>query len=286
MMPDRDRAVLGMWAWETALSLAGSLPAALRAAYGHHPEGDAPLVDPGSAPTARLLHVKPTACARQRRLRRSCCDLARSRGQRYLLRGADDLGFSATRAVARSKRVAPVDTLRLWSSRRRACLMRSGHGLALVTGFLGIAISPYRSSPRIAQQLAVASGSSRLLALWRSASYIDLAPARSALMSARRRAIVLGLRALRTAPISRPVASGGSPLPLQSDVVDAATDLMAGGGLSLLGLARSISVVASRSFLRASCLVKTMRTVDRVSDETKFFRIRPRVDVSHFEASN
>ena len=53
----RPWAVLGMWAWETALSFIATLPAValVRAAYGRHPDGDASLWAPGALPLLGLL---------------------------------------------------------------------------------------------------------------------------------------------------------------------------------------------------------------------------------------
>jgi hypothetical protein len=53
----RPWTVAAVWAWESALALVASLPAValVRAAYGSHPDADAPLWSPGSLPLLGLL---------------------------------------------------------------------------------------------------------------------------------------------------------------------------------------------------------------------------------------
>ncbi len=291
----RPRAVLGMWAWETALSLAGSLPAAalVRAAYGHHPEGDAPLWDPGALPLLGLLSREANGVR-----------AATTTAAFVLLFGAiaglvplAALMISISSATREGRAIGGARTVeaalrKFRSFAQMLALMGVGQGLALAIGFLlGEAIqSSTRSSlgEALAQQLAVAVGVIAIVGALAIGVVHDLARAAAIRLDVRPvAAIVLGSRALRTAPIAVTwswtwrVALSLAPVIAVGRLADS---IGGRGGIALLGLALLHQcVVASRVALRASWLAKTMRTVDRVDDP--LFEIRPRADVSHFEAS-
>ena len=52
----RPRAILALWMWEAALGLVigSSVASVASGAYGHHPDGDAPLFLPGGLPLLDL----------------------------------------------------------------------------------------------------------------------------------------------------------------------------------------------------------------------------------------
>jgi hypothetical protein len=294
----RPRAVLGMWAWETALSFAGSLPAAalVRAAYGRHPDGDAPLWDPGALPLLGLLSREANGVR-----------AATTTAALLLLFGAiaglvplAAMMISISSATRQGRAIGVARTIEAALRTFRSfglvlALVGVGQCLVLAIGFLlAEGIQSWTQSSlgeALAQHLAAAVGAIALLGALGIGVVQDLARASVVRLDVRAvPAITLGARALRTAPIAvmwswtwRAIASLAPVI-----AVGRLADVIGGrGGIALLALALLHQcVVVSRVALRASWLANAMRTVDRVEASEPLFAMRPLDEGAHLDASD
>ncbi len=272
----RPRALVGVWAWESALSLAATLPAVAlaRAAYGRHPGGDAPHWAPGSLPLLGLLSREANGVR-----------AATTTAAAVLMFGAvaglvplAALMISISRATRDGRAIGGARTVdaALRAFRPLAILlvlMGVGQGLVVATAFLvGEGAQSWTSvslGEARAQELAMTAGAAVLLGAVVLGVMHDLA--RAAVIRfelGAMTALAVGARALRDAPIAvswswawRALASLG---PIAA--VALLADRIGGrGGVALLVLAAlHQSVILSRVALRASWLAKAMRTVDAV----------------------
>ncbi len=292
----RPRAILGMWAWETALSLAGSLPVAalVRAAYGRHPDGDAPLWDPGALPLLALLSREANGAR-----------AATTTAAFVLLFGAV-AGLVPLAALMLSMSTATLDGQGIGAPRsiegalrlfRRFGLVLAGvglgQGIVVAIGFLmsgGVETWTHRSlGEALAQQLATAVGVLTLLGVFALGVLQDLARAAIVrLDTGGLAALTLGSRVLRSAPIavmgSWAWRAGASLVPVGAVAV-VAGGIGGRGGFALLFLALlHQGVVVSRVALRASWLAKAMRTVDDAAS-SPHLAMRSDDDGAYLEAS-
>ena len=290
------RAILGMWAWETTLSLAGSLPAAalVRAAYGRHPHGDAPLWDPGALPLLALLSRAANGAR-----------AATTTAAFVLLFGAV-AGLVPLAALMLSMSTATLDGHATGASRsvegalrlfRRFALMLAGvglgQGLVVAIGFLmseGVEAWTHRSlGEALAQQLATAVGVLALLGALALGVLQDLARAAVVRLDAGAlTALALGSRVLRSAPIAVTWSWAWRAVAALAPV--GAVAVLAGGiggrgGFALLFLVLlHQGVFVSRVALRASWLAKAMRTVDGAAGSEAHLAMRSN-DRAYLEAS-
>jgi hypothetical protein len=272
----RPRAVIGIWMWESALSLVGSLPAVAlaRAAYGHHPAGDAPLWDPGALPLLGLLSREANGVR-----------AATTTAAVVLLLGAvaglvplAALMISISTATREGRRIGGARTVEaaLRVFRPLAILLvvvGVGQGVVVATAFLlGEGAQSWATQSlgeARAQQLAIGLGAAVLLGAIALGVMHDLA--RAAVIRfelGAMKALVVGASALRAAPIAVSWSWGWRSLASIAPIVAVAllADRIGGrGGIALLILAAlHQSVVVSRVALRASWLAKAIRTVDGV----------------------
>jgi hypothetical protein len=272
----RPRALVGVWAWETALSLAATLPAVAlaRAAYGRHPGGDAPLWAPGSLPLLGLLSREANGV-----------HAATTTAAAVLMFGAvaglvplAALMISISRATRDGRAIGGARTVdaALRAFRPLAILlvlMGVGQGLVVATAFLvGEGAQSWTSvslGEARAQELAMTAGAAVLLGAVVLGVMHDLA--RAAVIRfelGAMTALAVGARALRDAPIAVSWSWAWRALASLAPIVAVAllADRIGGrGGVALLVLAAlHQSVILSRVALRASWLAKAMRTVDAV----------------------
>ena len=294
----RPRAVLGVWAWETSLSLLGCLPAAAlaRAAYGRHARGDAPLWDPGSLPLLGVLSREANGVRAATTTAALVLLLATVAGLVPLAA----LMISISRATREGRAIGAARTLEgaLRVFRPLGVLLivvGVGQGLVVAMALLlGEATQSWTHESlgeAHAQQLAIALGGVVLLGAVAMGVLQDLARAAvvrfelSALT-----ALVVGARTLRRAPIAVSWSwlwrSAASIAPLVA--VALLADRIGGrGGVALVVLAvLHQSVVLSRVALRASWLAKAIRTVDGLGASASLEDNDPLEDHDHLAASD
>jgi hypothetical protein len=292
----RPRAILGVWAWETGLSLAGSLPAAalVRAAYGRHPEGDAPLWDPGALPLLGLLSREANGMRAAMATGAFVLLLSAIAGLLPLaaLMISISSGTPDGRAIGGARTIeAALRTFRPFA------LLLAGVGFAqgLVLG-IGVLVGEGAASwtheslgEALAQQLAAAVGVVAVLGIF--ALYVLHDLARAAVIRLEvgaMNALILGARALRRAPVAVGWSWTWRALASLAPVVAVAllADRIGGrGGMALLVLVvLHQCVVLSRVALRASWLATAMRTVDRLEPDEPLFALRSAQ--AHFATSD
>jgi hypothetical protein len=276
----RPWALAGVWAWESVLSLVGSAPAValVRAAYGRHPDADAPLWAPGALPLLGLLSRETngvrsaTTTATVVLLLGIVVGLVPLAALMVSISTATREGraIGLPRTMERALRLfRPLAILLVVFSTLQGVVALAAFLLgestqSLTTSFLGEAY---------AQQLAIGVGAIVLLGAVSLGVAQDLARAavirqgRSAMS-----ALTLGMRALRWAPIAIGWSWAWRALASLAPIVPVA--LLAnriGGrdGIALIVLAvLHQCVIFSRVALRASWLARAMRLVDRfVEDE-------------------
>jgi hypothetical protein len=293
----RPWAVLWMWAWDTAVSFVATLPAValVRAAYGRHPEGDAPLWAPGALPLLGLLAREGNGIRASTTTASFMLFFAAIAGLIPL--AALMISISSAGTDGRAPRGSRVLEAALRTFRPFGLLLLGFgivEGLVLTTGFLvGIGVQSWTQQwlgEALAQELAVAAGALAFIGTMVLGVLHDLARA----VVIRHDvgvgpAVVLGARTLRRAPISvawswawRAVI-GLAPIV----AVGALANGIGGrGGMALLVLGvLHQCVVMSRVALRASWLAKAMRTCDRVETSEALFAMRPLEEGAHLEMS-
>ncbi len=294
----RPRAIIGVWAWESSLALLGCAPAValVRAAYGRHSEGDAPLWRPGSLPLLGLLSREANGVRAATTTAALTLLLATVAGLVPLAA----LMFSISRSTLDGRAIGgarSVDgALRMF--RPLALLLGVvgvGQGLVVGAAFLlgesALSWTHVSLGEARAQQLAIALGAAVLLGAVALGVVHDLA--RAAVIRFELRAmpaLAVGARALRR----RPIAVGwswtwrliASLTPLVA--VALLADRIGGrGGIALIVLALlHQSVILSRVALRASWLAKAMRTVDGVAASETLEGKGTLDDRGHLEASD
>jgi hypothetical protein len=294
----RPRAIIGVWAWESSLALVGCVPAAalVRAAYGRHSAGDAPLWRPGALPLLGLLSREANGVRAATTTAALILLLATVAGLVPL--AALMITISRTtldgRAIGGARSVEGA----LRTFRPLALLLvvfGVGQGLVVGTAFLlGESAQSWTQvslGEARAQQLALVLGAAVLLGAVALGVVHDLA--RAAVIRFELRpmvALVVGARALRR----RPIAVGwswtwrflASLAPLVA-VAWLANRIGGRGGIALIVLAGlHQSVVLSRVALRASWLAKAIRTVDSLAASQRLERVEPLEDRDHLEASD
>jgi hypothetical protein len=272
----RPWAVLGVWAWDSALSLVGSVPAIalVRAAYGRHPDADAPLWAPGSLPLLGLLSRETngvraaTATAAVVLLFGAVAGLVPLSALIISMSTAtrEGHGIGGSRTIERALRVLrPLAALLV--------VVSLAQGVVAATAFLlgeGAQSLAIRSlGEAFAQQLAVGVGGAVLLAAVALGVAQDLA--RAAVIRCglgAMSALTLGVRALGRAPIAIGWSWAWRALAGVAPVVAVSllADRIGGrGGVALIVLAvLHQSVILSRVALRASWLAKAIRLIDRL----------------------
>jgi hypothetical protein len=272
----RPWAVVGVWAWESALSLLGSVPAValVRAAYGRHPQGDAPLWDPGSLPLLGLLSREANGVR------------AATASAALVLLLASVAGLVPMAALMISISTSTPEGRAIGGPRTIEGALRVFRPLALLLGGVGVAQgvvvalalllgegTQSWTSPSLGealgQQIAIGLGAV-ILALAVALGLVhDLARAAVIRFAVGPiGALTAGTRALRRAPIA--VSWSWLWRALASVVPIAAVSLLADriggrGGIALIVLAAlHQAVILSRVALRASWLAKAMRTVEDI----------------------
>jgi hypothetical protein len=273
----RPRAVIGVWAWETVLSLMGALPAValVRAAYARHPRGDAPLWDAGALPLLGLLSREANGVR-----------AATTTAAVALLLGAT-LGLVPMAALMVSISTATRDGRPIGGAQtaQRALRVLQPLGVLLVVVGLGQGVVvgsalllgagaqslAHRSlGEALAQQLALALGAAVLLGALALGVTHDLARAAVVRFElGAMRALGVGARALRQAPFAVSWSWGWRTVSSAAPIVAVAwlADRIGGrGGVALVVLAALHQcVILARVALRASWLAKAIRTVDELS---------------------
>jgi hypothetical protein len=268
----RPRALLGVWAWESVLALLASWPvsALVRASYGRHPLGDAPLWDAGALPLLGLLAREANGV--RAATGAACVVLALG-----VLAGLVPLAALMIAIASAMPDGRPIGGARAIAGALRAfrpfgrLLLLVGIAQGLVVGVAilfgeGTQVWAGALGEARAQQLAIAVAGAILLSAVVLGIMHDLARAavvRLELGAAS--AFGVGARAFRHAPIG--VAWSWSWRGLASIVpvvvVAVLADRLGGrGGMALVVLAVAHqAVVLSRVALRASWLAKALRTV-------------------------
>lgn len=270
----RPRAVIGVWAWETVLSLMGSLPAValVRSAYGRHPRGDAPLWDAGALPLLGLLSREANGVHAATTTAAVALLLAAVLGLVPLAalmvsistatRDGRAIGGALT-AQGAFRVLRPLGVLLL--------VVGLGQGLVVGCAFLlgaGVQSWAHRSlGEALAQQLALAVGAAVLLGALALGVAQDLAGAAVVRFQlGAMRALTVAARALRQAPFAVSWSWGWRALASAAPIVAVAwlADRIGGrGGVALVVLAAlHQGVILARVALRASWLAKAIRTVD------------------------
>jgi hypothetical protein len=294
----RPRTLIGVWAWESALSLVGAMPAValVRAAYARHSTGDAPLWEPGALPLLGLLSREANGVRAATTTAALVLVLAAVAGLVPLAA----LMISMSSATREGRAIGGARTvegaLRVFRP-LGVLLVVIGVGQGLVVGaalLLGEGAQSWTHTflgEARSQQLAIALGATALLGAVALGVVHDLA--RAAVVRFELGAItalVFGARALRQAPIAvtwswvwRFLASLA---PLAA--VALLADRIGGrGGVALVVLAvLHQSVVLSRVALRASWLAKAIRTVDGRGASDRFTPSDRFEDGDHLEASD
>lgn len=267
-------AVVGLWAWQTVLALLVAWPASslVKAAYGDHPRGDAPLWDPGGRALADFL-------------------VRDAHGLRALASGASIVALAAS--VAGLVPMAAAMVAMAYASRDKraprlpdamALALRALRALFVTLVIVGLAqivvvVAGWLLARGIERWLVVSAGEARaqqiagivavVFALLVSAIGVVHDLARAAAIRFKvggLRALALGARTFRVAPASLwwswawRAAASLAPIAVAAPV---AGRIGGRGGLALLCLAvLHQSVVLSRVALRASWLAKALRSVD------------------------
>jgi hypothetical protein len=273
----RPWAVTGVWAWESALSLVGAVPAValVRATYGRHPQGDAPLWDPGSLPLLGLLSREANGVR-----------AATTSAALVLLLGSV-VGLVPMAALMISISTATRGGRSIGGPRAAEGALRAFRPLALLLAvvwvaqgvvvavalFLGAGTQSWANrsmGDALAQQMAIGLGAVILIAAVALGLVHDLARAAVVRFGVGTlSALTSGTKALWRAPIA--VTWSWIWRALASVVPIVAVSLLADriggrGGIALFVLAAlHQSVILSRVALRASWLAKAMRTVEDVS---------------------
>lgn len=271
----RPFAVAGVWLWESALALALAWPAAaiVRAMYGDHPKGDAPLWEPGGLELAAL--VVKTSGARAALGATTLVVVLVAAFVGLVPLGALLASMTFAARDRRAPRLAHVLARALRSFRALALLfivasltigafLLAGLGLGAV---LAAALANRLGEARADQLGMVVAG---LFVLFTMALGVlhDLSRAGAVRFQVGGwRALKLGWNAWRSAPLGAPWAwtwrSLAALLPL---AVGAGVSHVLGGrgGLALVALfVVHQAVVAARVALRASWLAWALRAVDR-----------------------
>jgi hypothetical protein len=277
----RPWAVVGVWAWESALSLVGSTPAValVRAAYGRHPDADAPLWAPGSLPLLGLLSRETNGVR-----------AATTTAAVVLLFGAvvglvplaalmisigtatpKGRGIGLPRTIERALRVfRPLAVLLV--------IVSILQGIVAATAFLLGESTQSWITPSLgealAQQLAIGVGATVLLGAVALGVAQDLARAAVIRLGlGAMGALILGVSAVRRAPIAIGWSWAWRALASLAPVV--AVALLAnriggrgGTALFVLGALHQCGVL-SRVALRASWLAKAMRLMDRFAGDER-----------------
>jgi hypothetical protein len=269
----RPWAVIAVWAWESALSLLGAVPAValVRATYGRHPQGDAPLWDPGALPLLGLLSRETNGVR------------AATTSAAFVLLLASVVGLVPMAALMISMATATRDGRAIGGPRAVDGALRALRPLALLLAILWLAqgvvvaialllgegtqsLANRSVGDALAQQMAIGLGAVVLAVAVAIGLVHDLA--RAAMIRfglGTMSALVAGTTALWRAPVA--VSWSWLWRALASVVPIAAVSLLAdriGGrsGLALVVLAvLHQSVILSRVALRSSWLAKAMRTV-------------------------
>jgi hypothetical protein len=268
----RPLAILGVWAWQTALASFASWPAAslVRATYGNDPRGDGVLWTPGSHALLDFLWREAHGVSAALRgaawvlLVGAVAGVVPLAALMVAIAGAGGApGGRSGRGIAETLRVLPAMTLLLF-------VMTAGQALALGAGaFAGELAEGWTLTglgEARAQQLGLALGSPFLVLAVAIGVTHDLA--RAAVVrgaSGGMRALVLGVAEFGAAPVSLGWSWGwraaGALVPVI--VVGAvAGRLGARGGAALVLLALlHQGVVLGRVALRASWLAAALRRV-------------------------
>jgi hypothetical protein len=270
----RPRAVIGVWAWETALSLMGSLPAValVRSAYGRHPRGDAPLWDAGALPLLGLLSREANGV----RAATTTAAVALLLGATLGLVPMAALMVSISTATRDGRAIGGAQTAHgaLRVLRPLAVLLLVvglGQGVVVGCAFLlgaGAQSWAHRSlGEALAQQLALALGAAVMLGAVALGVTQDLARAAVVRFElGAMRALGVGASALRHAPFAVSWSWAWRTAASAAPIVAVAwlADRIGGrGGVALVVLAALHQcVILARVALRASWLAKAIRTVD------------------------
>ncbi len=272
----RPWAVIGVWAWESALSLLGTAAAValVRATYGRHPLGDAPLWDPGSLPLLGLLSREANGVR------------AATTSAALVLLVASVVGLVPMAALMIAISTSTRDGRAIGGPRAVEGALRAFRPLALLLAVLWLAqgvvvavalllgegTQSWASRPlgdALAQQMAIGLGGLILAAAVALGLVHDLARAAVIRFGAgTMSALTAGTKALWRAPIA--LTWSWTWRALASVVPIVAVSLLADriggrGGIALVVLAAlHQSVILSRVALRASWLAKAMRTVEDV----------------------
>ena len=277
----RPWAVVGVWAWESALAVVGSAPAVAlaRATYGRHPDADAPLWAPGSLPLLGLLSQETNGI----RAASTTATLVLLLGAVVGLLPMASLMVSMSTATREGRRIGLPRTLEhaLRVFRPLAALLvliSILQGVAAATAFLlGESTQSWTNSSlgeALAQQLAIGVGATVLLGAVALGVAQDLARAAVIRLGlGAMSALTLSVRALRRKPIAvgwswawRGLASLAPVL----GVALLASRIGGRGGTALLVLALLHQcVILSRVALRASWLAKAMRLVDGFAEDER-----------------
>jgi hypothetical protein len=294
----RPWAVVGVWAWESALSLVGSVPAValVRAAYGRHPDADAPLWAPGSLPLLGLLSRETNG------VRAATATAA------FVLLLAAVAGLVPMAALMVSISTATREGRGIGGPRTLECALRAfgplaallvvislAQGAAATTAFLlGEGVQSLASrwlGEAFAQQLAGGVGAAVLLGAVALGVAQDLARAAVIRLDlGAMSALALGVRALGRAPIAigwswawRAVA-GIAPIVAVSLLADRIGG-RAGVALIVLAVLHQ-SVVLSRVALRASWLAKAIRLIDCVDADERPLASSAELPAAELEGSS
>ena len=270
----RPWALVGVWGWESALSLVASAPAValVRAAYGRHPEADAPLWAPGSLPLLGLLSRETNGVRAATTTAAIVLLLAAVIGLVPLAAlmvsistsTREGHGIGVPRTIEWALRAfRPLVVLLLVVS------IAQGVGLAMAF-LLGEGLQSWTIpslGEALAQQLAIGVGAALLLGAVALGVAQDLARAAVIRLElGAMSALTLGVRALRRAPMAIGWSWAWRALASIAPVVAVSlvADRIGGrGGIALIALAvLHQSAILSRVTLRASWLATAMRWMD------------------------
>jgi hypothetical protein len=269
----RPGAVVAIWAWETVLGIVGSWStvALVRGAYGRHPAGDATLWDPGALPLLGMLMREANGVRGALGAAGAMLVLAAFAGLVPLAalmvsmanatRDGRGIGTAPTIEGA-IRRFRPFATMLLITGIGQvlavAMAVLFGQGArGWTSGWLGEARS---------QEVGIAVGTIPALAAVAMGLVQDLGRAAVVRLDVDAvRALVLGARALRSAPVALPWAWAWRLFASLAPVafVAALAERLggrAGWALVVLALLHQV-VVLVRVALRASWLAKALRTM-------------------------
>ena len=270
----RPWAIAWTWAWEAAVALLIASPASalVRAAYGHHPEGDAPLWHPGALELADLL--TQTASMRSALIVETVLVLVMGALVGLLPLGALLASIAFVRRDLRAPSLRAVLGRALFAFRPMLALMAGAVSAQIVVVLVGLFVGEAMSqglAPRMGEarsdQLSVLVAGAIMVVAVVIGVVHDLA--RAAVIRYRVGAIrgaQLGWNTLRRTPASlvwswswRGVAAL-LPVAMGALVADG---LGGHGGAALVALfAVHQAVIAARVAFRASWLAKALRAVD------------------------